>query len=423
MLRNAFVRHVATLAGGSAVGQAVGIVATPILTRLYTPEDLGHFGLYTSFVTVATVVLTLSYELAVVSADDDREGSYLVLGAVLVSLPLSLVFAFILHLLIQNAILGYGGLPAGVVGLTLLGLLLTPLFSIMRYWLIRGKQFSTISRVTVVNSVSRLGTQVPLGLLGMNWTGLILGDIVGRAISDMTMLWRAMRALRQAWQPLDGAYLLATLRKYRKYPTINVPSAFINAMAASIPVPLVIQYYGTEAGGLFNLSRLMLAIPLRLIGASVADVFHNRMAEYARNQPEECLAFFMRVTRILFLVGLVPGILLALIAPQLFGLVFGPDWILSGYIVVTMVPLLIAQLVVIPISRVVFVFDRQELRLIYDVISFVTPFLAMLYSVGQGYNLLSAALVLNFVNFATYVGLYLMLHRAMQRTHRSLYSG
>lgn len=58
---------------------------------------------------------------------------------------------------------------------------------------------------------------------------------------------------------------------------------------------------------------MILALPLRLIDNSVADVFHNRMAEYAREQPEQCMVFFMRVTRILFLVSLLPGIVLALI--------------------------------------------------------------------------------------------------------------
>lgn len=47
--RSSFARNVAVLAGGTAVGQAIVVLASPILTRLYTPEDFGVLAVYTSF--------------------------------------------------------------------------------------------------------------------------------------------------------------------------------------------------------------------------------------------------------------------------------------------------------------------------------------------------------------------------------------
>ena len=48
-----FGRGVAVLAGGTAFGQALAIIASPILTRLYGPEDFGVLAVYTSIIGIA----------------------------------------------------------------------------------------------------------------------------------------------------------------------------------------------------------------------------------------------------------------------------------------------------------------------------------------------------------------------------------
>ena len=39
--KGGFVRSVAVLAGGTGLGQAVVVLASPLLTWIYTPEDFG----------------------------------------------------------------------------------------------------------------------------------------------------------------------------------------------------------------------------------------------------------------------------------------------------------------------------------------------------------------------------------------------
>src|SRR5919201_3348712 len=66
--RWSFARDVATLGAGTAVAQIFTIASGPVITRLYTPNDLGVLGLFTSFLSVATVATSLKYELGIVSA-------------------------------------------------------------------------------------------------------------------------------------------------------------------------------------------------------------------------------------------------------------------------------------------------------------------------------------------------------------------
>src|ERR1700689_4427028 len=72
-----FSHHVAVLGGGTALAQGFTLLFAPILTRLYTPDDVGRMGLYLAFAGFAGVAASLRYEVAIVSAVDDREAAIL----------------------------------------------------------------------------------------------------------------------------------------------------------------------------------------------------------------------------------------------------------------------------------------------------------------------------------------------------------
>ena len=61
-----YSQNVLTLMTGSTLSQAISIAVSPILTRLYKPED---FGLYAIFVAIITIIGTIAsgrYELAII---------------------------------------------------------------------------------------------------------------------------------------------------------------------------------------------------------------------------------------------------------------------------------------------------------------------------------------------------------------------
>ena len=67
-----FARNVAVLAGGTALGQGLAVLASPLLTRLYTPSGFGVLAAYTSIFSILLVVVALRYELAIPLPEDDE---------------------------------------------------------------------------------------------------------------------------------------------------------------------------------------------------------------------------------------------------------------------------------------------------------------------------------------------------------------
>ena len=62
-----FLFQVITLGIGSSVGQLITIGVSPILTRLYTPEDFGVWAFYISVVSIFSIIATGKYESKIIN--------------------------------------------------------------------------------------------------------------------------------------------------------------------------------------------------------------------------------------------------------------------------------------------------------------------------------------------------------------------
>src|SRR5690554_5526121 len=71
--KSKFGRNVVTLITGTGLAQALPIALSPILTRLYTPDEFGIFALYASIYTILAVFVAGKYELAIVIPRYDGE--------------------------------------------------------------------------------------------------------------------------------------------------------------------------------------------------------------------------------------------------------------------------------------------------------------------------------------------------------------
>ena len=68
--------------------------------------------------------------------------------------------------------------------------------------------------------------------------------------------------------------------------------------------------------------------------------------------------------RRLFLIGIGPIVLAAMLSPWLFPLIFGKDWARAGIIVCWLAPWMLLQLVVSPVSLALHVTNKQALAMI-----------------------------------------------------------
>ena len=56
---------------GTVISQIIAILVSPILTRIYSPDDYGVFGVYASIVGIVGVIITLKFEAAILLPKDN----------------------------------------------------------------------------------------------------------------------------------------------------------------------------------------------------------------------------------------------------------------------------------------------------------------------------------------------------------------
>ena len=63
--KSEFTRHVLILMTGTIAGQALVFLFSPVITRLFSPDDFSTLELYTMLTTIGVVVVTGKYEFAI----------------------------------------------------------------------------------------------------------------------------------------------------------------------------------------------------------------------------------------------------------------------------------------------------------------------------------------------------------------------
>jgi O-antigen/teichoic acid export membrane protein len=412
--KTSFVRNALFLTGGTAVSQTISVAATVVIAHLYVASDLGQFSLYFGFLSTAAAVASLRFELAIVSAGTERDAAMLTIIALATIVPCSLIAAGVLFIFIQFSILGFGSLPLYSSFCLLPGVGATAAFTVLRYSNIRAGAMGRLASATVVQSLLRASGQVVLGLASIGWVGLLVGDMAGRfgAMSPMANLCIAqIRALPA--EDLRYSSVFAVAWNYRAYTLYGVPSALIDTIAGALPLPIIISLYGIEVGGQFALAYWALSLPAALITRSIADTFHAELAVYVRaNRGSRLLSLLLKTAGVLAAIGSVLALAATLFAVPIGNVLLGPRWAVAVTLIPWLIPWLLAQMIVNPLTRLVYVCDGQRTKFIYDLTSIAMPAMIFLWLRSNPVGVQSAVAALSIGNafsYAIYLGILIRI--------------
>lgn len=344
-----FSRNIATLLGGTAIAQLVPLLATPVLTRIYSPEQFGALAVLLAVANPISLVVCGRYELTVVLPRDDERANVLARLALVLALSVSLVLAVLIwafRMPLAELMGGSSNLLPLVLAPPLF--LLMGMFQPINNWLIRKQAF----RAMGVNKLMQT-TGITLVSLILGWTayshGLMVGYIAGWALYVMFAAWQVgWKGFR--FRPLlDGKAMREVASEYRSFPLYNALPAVLNTAALSIPVFLLTRVFDEHVTGQFNLCRQTIFLPVTFFGISFMQVYMQRASSsVAEGVP--VLPLLHRSMRMLALLGLALVLVLLAFGPWLFGLVFGEEWVDAGsYARILAIPIAF-QLVVVPLT-------------------------------------------------------------------------
>jgi O-antigen/teichoic acid export membrane protein len=331
------MRHVAIVAGGNVIAQSIAIVFSPIIARLYGPEAFGLYGVFKAMLTIGIPCVALGYAYAIVLPADDEDARRLLRLSVVLGTAVTLTGMGVLIPLRQYIAVGLG---LGAFAPYLLWVPPAVCFGAMAaaldQWLTRKKAFPTISGVAIAHMLSINVGKAVVGLFAPGPLALIGIASGGQGLHALLAAFGAHRSLRQtahrtpvaSMQRLAGLFDerdRSLLRQYRDFPLYRLPQMLLNAVAYGLPTILLAALFGSMPAGLYAMAQRVIELPGGIIASAVGKVFQQRVAE-AAHRGESLRGLIARATLALAGIVLIPSVLIAIVGPALFALVFGPEW-------------------------------------------------------------------------------------------------
>jgi O-antigen/teichoic acid export membrane protein len=409
-------RGILTLVLGTTIAQAILVVSSPILTRLYSPSDLGAFGAATSIVAVLVTVACLSYDTAITLPESDVAAANVVALSLVVLAAVTLASALILFLA-SSLILS--GLEAPGLGPYLVLIVIDQFVGgvalAFTAWAIRFRTFSEIAASRITQNAFAVGGQILAGFAGFGPLGLLSADVVGRLAGAMRLARPAWRSRAATFRQVTRQGLKAAAARYRRFPIFSSGSALLNTLGLQAPLLLMVALYGTHSGGQFLLAQRVAAQPVVLVAGAVGQVFFGEAARLARNKPIALRGLFLRATGSLARGGIVPTILVMVAAPIFFGPIFGEDWRQAGVFTALLAPMYFLTLVSNPTGSTLSVLERQDLALGREVLRVVLIGGAVAIAAALHLSAVEAVAVLSAAGCATYIAYGLISWSAIVR--------
>lgn len=329
--RHRFLGHVAALMTGSVIAQAVPVLLSPVLTRLYTPEDFGALALFMAVSAVISVVAAGRYDQAILLPADHTDALNLVALCWLILSCVCLVLGIIIAL-------SYLSLPAAWLTelhgewLYLLPptVFVTTSFQILSVWNNRCDRFPQLALARAGQGTAIGVSQCGLGYAAWHSAGLIWGWMAGQCAGLAVLLRYNLRSLSQGLSQLSRPRMLANAREYRRFPLLSTWGSLFDSAAFLMVLLIISHSYSANITGLFSFTQRVLAVPLFLISSAIAQVLHQRIARMNNEDAQSILPYVLRAAGFLSAIALPFVIVLALFGVDLFRIVFGADWVEAG---------------------------------------------------------------------------------------------
>lgn len=362
------MKNIALVTGGTAMGQAINTLASPIVTRLYSPSEYGVLSVFSSLLLVFSFS-SLKYELAIPIAKTDKEATNIFSVSVTVLTTFSFVMTILL-LFFGDSILNIFNANALIAFKFFipLGVFFNGLNIILKQWMFREKNFKQISQKNIQQNLVGNVLKVIFGFLKLGGGGLIIGRIVSTSYGSLSFYKNSTLSLKGILS-IRRRDFYDILVKYKDFPLFQATSTALVHLRNQFPILMLAPIYGTEVVGLFGLANTIVKIPMTLVGQSVMDVFYAEIASIGKEQPKKILKISDELLTKLIIIGIIPTIILMLIGPQLFALIFGANWIEAGVFAQLLSISILANLVFSPISKIYEVFRRQGTKFLIDLFS------------------------------------------------------
>jgi O-antigen/teichoic acid export membrane protein len=379
-----FLMNSLALVSGTVLSQAIVFVFSPLLSRLFNPAEFGHLASYNAWVALLTLLGSLRYEHAIIITPNRTRTSRVLALTLVLSLVSALLFLVLAAVVFR--FFSAGGYAAEIRGFILLiplGVLLASITSPLIQYHIKIGRFRRLAALAALQVILTVVVQSILGYYDVEY-GLILGTLAGFLVAATAFAVPFLRdySPRELIRQAALSRLRATARRYIKFPRYTLAADAVGvAMQQFIPV-VVLAFFNPTLAGLYAFSMRVVRVPLIVVSSAVAGSLRKEAVDRLHGKGELARLVAM-TTRNLFLLSLAPFLVIVLFGREIFGLVFGEQWLPAGALVQILSPGIMLEFIAFPLSVIFLVTNSQQYTFRIQAVGFLALLAAL--AIGRYY--------------------------------------
>ncbi len=363
--QSTYARNVLTLMTGTGLAQAIPLAISPILTRLYSPEEFGVFALYMAIVSISAVLATGRYEQAILLPRQERDAAHIAVLVVMLSGLISVCFLVMILLFSSQIALLLGNpklapwlywMPASIF---LLGT-----YQGLNHWSNRRAQYRRLAISRTVQSGSASLAQ--LGYSGIEALSLVGGQVTGQMLATSVLAGLILREDHRLIRVLRPLRCLALARKYINFPKYLIVAHGFNTASGQMPVLLLNALFSATTAGFFTLTQRVMGAPMTLVAGALGDVFRQE-ASQAYIRQGNCITIYKKTLKRLLVISTLPFCIFFIVAPDVFAFIFGVQWRVAGEYAQILMPKFFFDFVAGPLSAMFVIAEKQRFDLLWQV--------------------------------------------------------
>lgn len=375
-----FFKYSMALLSSNAIAQVIGILAYPLITRIYEPEIFGEFTFFFTVAGLLSIIVTARYESAIVLPKSDRKATALFQLSLIFNLVFFVFFLFVAFVWNDEIalLLNQKGL-APLLPLLPVAVLISGIWHSLNCFFIRRKKYYSISTCNILQSSIGAILKCLSGIKGLTQTGLVWGQFGGQFSGTLISLVCNRRILKDITK-INQAEILKVSKQYSNFPKFVLPQGLLNTFAGNLPVLLLSFYFDMKEIGLFSLALTLGFRPVNLFSSSIHQILFRKMSERVQDQKkltDICFSF----CRMCFIFILPFFVAFLFVPDNFFIMLFGSKWDGLGFYLKLMLPWFFLIVLVASLGSIPDLFFRQKTSMHIEIIYVVLRTVSLLSGV------------------------------------------
>jgi O-antigen/teichoic acid export membrane protein len=401
------------LFSGNILAQAIPFLVSPILSRIYSPEDFGAVSVFLSVIGVLSVFTTFQYEnaLYLINGLENRKNflQFLIFMLLISTIAIT-IFIYTIYL-VKGLDSYYLIIPFGLFFYSATRIFEVYSNSIAEYKLISKQK---LFKGLVENSTNLFGVIRPPIAFLMCYSVVF-------SFFATTIYYFNKLSVDHLFTNIFSRIKVYKffIVKYRRFLFFTFPHVLLNSLNGQLLYLLIPYYYGNQVGGLLSFGLKYIQFPLSLISASLFGLILQNTIDKIKNRQNVrrfLLNFSFGVVSISLLYGLV-----VFYSREIFLFIFGNNWIESYNFIVIILPFIIFNFIISVFSFIPLAINKQNHGLGIEILSTISKLIPFgLFFLDANLNISDFLKAFNIVNCISMVIIGYWLYYILRKSHEKI---